>query len=263
MPRLEVDPSISHAFTAELSPSVEASQGKVRIESPSLLEVRQVPRGVIRTYSRYFMTPEDGGRFFLNARAYFIRGARLPELAGAAVDSNRRLRGLLTLSSSEIDNIQMLVVQGDNLRLTQDVNGVCIAARINRLQDRIEALSIRVGDIGSRHEYVSSGIIDSIPTHKANPGAYLRDHGVFPDRETGRVELRTSSGWTVSYKDIVPTEDVLDRLYPEELRSDHFGAPSEFDGWAGADFATAFGITITPPAVENPIFVNPASSQSQ
>lgn len=243
MPRVEVDPSISKAFSAEFSTLVEISGGLARIEESALLEVVRVKRGVLRTYGQYLMTPEQGGRFYKRAQAFFDKGSRLPEMTVVSVDQNRRLR--LPFRSTDMDNMNMLVIQGNDLRLSQDNNGVSVTAHINRLHDRLERISIRVGKFHDNHEFVSSGIIDSIPEHKANPDVYLRDHGVFRDVEAGSIELRTRSGWTVSGKTIVPTEDILTALYPEELRNDHFGAPSEFDGWAQEDMFEAFGIIIS------------------
>ena len=264
MPRSEVDPSISRGFeiVASLARGVEV----YRIEEAHLLRVDRTPGGVKRTFYKPFMTPEDGLDYFPDALSLFETGSRLPKSVATSVDKNRRLILPDSLRRRKNENSQLITIDGDSISLFVSDKDLHVSANIDRLRDSITRVSIGIGPlrsmVDSGGDYASSVILNTIPKNKVNREAYLRDQNVFLDRDSGSVELRTQSGWSVAYTPTFPVEEALGRLFPEELKADHYGAPASADGWASADFLSEFGIEVRPPVAEKPIFVaSPIASQ--
>ncbi len=258
MPRSEVDPSISRGFekVASKARGVEV----YRVEEAHLLRVERTPDGVKRTFYKPFMTPENGLDYFPDAGSLFETGARLPKFVVTSVDKSRRLILPDRLRRRENENSQLITINGDSISLFVSDKDLHVTADIDRLRDSITRVSIGIGSLfgrdGSGRNYATSAILSTIPKNKVNAEAYLLDHDVILDRESGSIELRTQSGWSVEYNQTFPVEEALGRLFPEELKADHYGAPASTDGWASADFLSEFGIEVRPPAVEKPVFVS-------
>lgn len=257
MPRAEVDTSVAARFAAKYK---KREGSNYRVEENVLFIATKGPKGhVVREYAEEIAGGRTGNRFIEVAHAIFEPSQRLPILTEYRLDPDRPwgagYRNSVSLYIKEIpgrDEMGLSYEKGD----LPSPTGVWVTASVDRERDRLAYLGLWVGE-----RRVDTDVLRRL-RGKADADVYLANHGIVRDREQGSIQL-TLGDWAVAGRMKIPTEEVLQTLYPHELRDDHFGAPVIHDGWVQTDLFAEFGITITPPAVENTVFVSPTVSQSQ
>lgn len=257
MPRPEVDPAISARFAEKYK---KREGPNYRVEENVLFIATRGPKGhTTRNYAEEINGGRTGSRFVEVATAIFEPNQRLPILTNYRLDPNKPWGSTDSNSASLLiheipgrDEINLSYEKGDLSTTT----GIWVAALVDRERDRLAYLGLWDGK-----RNVDTEVLRRLRS-KTDVDVYLAEHGIVRDRDQGTVQL-TLGDWVVKGSIRIPTEAVLHTLYPNELRDDHFGAPAAHDGWIQTDLFAAFGITITPPAVENPVFVSPTVSQTQ
>jgi hypothetical protein len=221
-------PGIADAETQARFAEFYAQQGDEiaphRLDSAHLLCVFKGSKGdLARLYHEDTGSTDAGIEFSGRKLAQFYPKLDLPQLSIIRTAEQR-----LTLSTA----------LNHKISLHGELPGVYFYACFDRLSDKLDHFRLEVGNA-----YMDTSIISKIPREKANPAAFLKSQGIVVDEDSGTTQL-TLDGVVATVKNRLPLEDILLRLFPEELRSDPYGAGVEHDGWARSNWMEDFGITV-------------------
>ncbi len=246
MARAELDPEVVAKFAETFKVQ---ERPDFRVEEEGLFLATRSQNGNVE---RMYVEP-DGNKFRLIATAWFVPEQRLPRLVGVRLNpeepwdiAGTNATTIMIQEFPDNDKIDLSYSTATDHFASED--GTSIHVDINRLKDRIGAIGLKVGG-----KWIDSDFIRRVPRNKIGREAYLAEKGIMEDKKAGTAQL-TLSDWRVEAQWRVRTEEVLQALFPEQLRADHFGTPSAMDGWSQQGLFEAFGVIITPPGVERDIF---------